>query len=618
MTSRLSLIIIPCVALMACQPVDNTPAQQSQVEKVISRADIDSVINKHTQQFLRLHPTMGTALGLDKSIAGNHQRLLPDYSQQGFTSMQATMSQAAAELAKINREGLSDQDRLHMDINQVIDLYFAGDSRFAGGYIDTWGGQIPYAVNQIWSPVITVPSTLQDQQLVTNSTDAEDYLTRLNLLATMVAQLEDKTKADADSGIVLPQKLFVKTLAFLTNFTNMNAAEHALVTSFHSKLSDVESLDEMQKNALVDRATDIVQQHIYPAYQQLHDYLSDLQQRAPEADGIWAQPGGTAFYQHQIKYMADSDLSPQQIHQIGLDEVTRITEEMNTLLNANGRSEGTVGERLAAMSADPEFLYEDSDMGRQQVLDALTQQIEKVMVIAPTLFATLPTQKVVVKRVPKVSEASAPGGYYSPPSLDGSRPGEYYINLRDMAGAAKYTLKTLTYHEAVPGHHFQIALNMAQTDIGIMRQNAPFNAYVEGWALYSELLAKEIGMYEGDPWGDLGRLQGELFRSVRLVVDTGLHYKKWTREQAIEYFYNTTGTAMSDVVSEVERYMVLPGQALGYKLGMLKFVELRDMAKSELGDKFDVKAFHDVILLPGARPMKLVEVDVNRWIESLI
>ena len=203
-----------------------------------------------------------------------------------------------------------------------------------------------------------------------------------------------------------------------------------------------------------------------------------------------------------------------------------------------------------------------------------------------------------------------------PPALDGSRPGVYSINLKDMKAQPSFSLKTLTYHEAVPGQHFQISLNMAQTDIGIMRQNGQFNAFTEGWALYSELVAYEMGMYENDPWGNLGRLQAEVYRAARLVVDTGLHHKRWTREQAIDYFHKTTGTAMSDVKSAIERYMAWPGQALGYKLGMLKIVELRDWAKAELKESFDIKAFHDLVLLPGARPLTVLEQDVKRWVKQ--
>jgi uncharacterized protein (DUF885 family) len=608
-----------CLSLSACDKAPVNPAEQSQTQatitKPINRSALDGIIDKHTVAFLQQQPTLGTALGLDDTVAGNHRVSLPDYSPSGFDTMRETMRQAATELSALSREDLSVLDRLHLETNQIIDQYYAGDKQFKAGFIDTWGGQIPYVVNQIWSPVMGVPTTMQDQQLVANAEQAEDYLTRLKALTKMVQQVEDKAKSDADSGVVLPENLFPNTLLFLTNFVTPPAEQHALVTSFADKLDALPELNEEQKNGLIERAAQIVQNDIYPQYAQLHSYLTDLQTRAPQGDGIWAQPGGAEFYLHQIKYQADSDLSPQQIHQIGLDEVSRISAEMDQLLSQNGRTEGTVGARMNTLADDPQFIFADSPQGREELLAYLRTQINNVMAVAPSLFATMPSQAVVVKRVPEVSQASAPGGYYSPPSLDGSRPGEFFINLRDMQAVPHFSLKTLVFHEAVPGHHFQIALNMAQTDIGIMRQNAPFNAFAEGWALYAEQVAKEMGMYEGDPWGDLGRLQGELYRAVRLVVDTGLHYKKWSRHEAIDYFHQTTGNALSDVTSEIERYMAMPGQALGYKLGMLKLLQLRELALSELGDKFDIKIFHDLILLPGARPMSLVEGDVRRWID---
>ena len=620
MPLRPSLIAIAmCLSLSSCDKAATNSVEQTQATSAqpISRATLDGIIDKHSKAFLQQHPTLGTALGLDDAVAGNHRVSLPDYSPAGFNAMRQTMQQAATELAALSREGLPDLDSLHLETNQIIDQYYAGDSQFKGGFIDTWGGQLPYVVNQIWTPVMGAPTTMQDQQLVENAGQAEDYLTRLTALAHLVQQVEDKAKADADAGVVLPKNLFPNTLLFLANFIAGPAQQHPLVSSFADKLDALAELSEEQKNGFIDRATQIVSNDIYPRYAQLHSYLTDLQSRAPEGDGIWAQPGGAEFYLHQIKYQADSALSPQQIHQVGLDEVSRISAEMDHLLRQNGHSEGSVGERMNKLAADPQFIFADSPQGREELLAYLRSQIDQVMAIAPSLFATMPTQAVVVKRVPEVSQASAPGGYYSPPSLDGSRPGEFFINLRDMQAVPSFSLKTLVFHEAVPGHHFQIALNMAQTDIGLMRQNAPFNAFAEGWALYSEQVAKEMGIYADDPWGDLGRLQAELYRAVRLVVDTGLHYKKWSRQEAIDYFHQTTGNALSDVTAEIERYMAMPGQALGYKLGMLKFLELRELARTELGEKFDIKIFHDLILLPGARPMSLVEGDVRRWIEQI-
>ena len=351
-------------------------------------------------------------------------------------------------------------------------------------------------------------------------------------------------------------------------------------------------------------------------YQQLAAAVRTELPKARVESGIWAQPDGDNFYAYSVKQLGDTDLTPEQIHQIGLDEVARISQEMDSILKAQGYKDGSVGARMAALNGEARFLYEDSDAGRQQVLDDLNTYIAEINQRMPELFATQPPYPVEVRRIPVEIQDSAAGGQYTSPAMDGSKPGIYWINLRDIKANAKFDLKTLTYHEANPGHHWQVALNLAQEHLPLLRRVAPYNSYVEGWALYSELVAKEMGMYKEDPFGDLGRLKAELFRSVRLVVDTGMHAKKWTREQAIAYMAETTGTTESDVVSEIERYMAWPGQALGYKLGMLKIVELRSYAKEQLGDKFDIKAFHDLVLLGGAVPMSVLDTKVKNWVAS--
>ena len=587
------------------------PVQATQSSpKMVLDAKVDAFAN----EFMSKQPAQATSLNLSKETAGDFQRRLPDYSTNGMQAMQKEMSLIASQLANIATDTFSDDDNRHLTVNQVIANYYAGDKAFDAGYIDVWAGHLPYIVNQINGPLIDIPVILSDQQSVTSIEEAQDYLARLEALAVMVNQVKAKVIDDAEKGVILPKPLFTNMLKFLSNFVASPASEHTLVTSFNEKLNAIESLDKQQQLDLIESASHIVSQKIYPAYREVDSLMRELQEKAPENVGIWAQPNGEDFYQHGITYLADSTLTADEIHQIGVAEVTRITAEMDSILKANGYSEGTVGERMIQLNNEPRFLYENSDEGRAQLLSDLSRDIELVMAKAPQLFSTLPPQEVVVKRVPVESEAGAAGGAYVPPALDGSRAGVFFINLMDMTAISKYSLKTLTYHEAVPGHHFQIALNMLQTDIGLMRQNASFNAYIEGWALYSEQVAFEMGMYENDPWGNLGRLKAEAYRAARLVVDTGLHHKKWTRQQAIEYFAQATGATQANVTSAIDRYIAWPGQALGYKLGMLKLVELRSKAKQAMGEQFDIRQFHDLILLPGARPMSVVEADVDRWI----
>jgi uncharacterized protein (DUF885 family) len=630
MNNKLVITTLVCSILYGCG-LDNkteqalvqnkqsgTESKQINKTKVIERAEIDQLILKHTKTFMALQPTLSTSLNLDKKEFGNYASRVPDYSTEGMQQLQKSMKASIAELDKIDTSHLSDKDRLHINVNRVIDEYFAGDSQFTGGYIDTWGGHLPFIVNQISGPLIDIPTILKDQHSIKSAEDADNYLLRLASLEVMTNQVLSKVKDDEKQGIILPKQLFPKTLGILKGFTAMKASEHALVSSLSTKLSRIDSIPLNKKKEYITKATEIVTSKIFPAYQKVASYMQTLQDKAREEDGIWSQPGGEAFYQHSIKYLGDSSLSADQIHQVGLDEVARITAEMDLILKANGKTTGSVGERMLSLNDEPRFLYEDSDEGRAKLLASLNKEIDIIMKKAPLLFDSLPKQKAVVKRVPIMIEQGASGGSYTPPALDGSRPGTYFINLYDMKSNPSFGLKTLTYHEAVPGHHFQIALNMEQTDIGIMRQNGQFNAFVEGWALYSELLAKEINMYEGDPWGDLGRLQGELYRAARLVVDTGLHSKKWDYEKTVAYFSMATGTPVSDSKNAINRYIAWPGQALGYKIGMLKIVELREWAKTQLGDKFDIKAFHDLVLLPGSRPLSILEDDVKRWVKSSI
>ena len=610
-----------CAVLAGCSTeTTQKTKQQTQAAETkttqVNRSEVDNIINAYTQTFINHQPALATSLKLDSSKYGQYASRLPNYSLAGMQALQIDMHKAAEQLKALQSKNLSEKDRLHVAVNEVIARYYAGDKQFSGGYIDTWGGHLPYVVNQISGPLIDIPNVLKDQHGIASEKDATDYLKRLSEFATLTEQVRSKVADDASKGIILPKPLFANTLGYLNNFTAPVASEHPLVSSFAQKLTTLGELDKKTKAVLVKKATNIVESEIYPAFAKVSKDMQALEAKAPSKVGIWAQPNGEAFYQHEITYLADSTMTAEEIHNVGLAEVKRISEQMNKILKANGYTQGSVGERMQKLSEEPRFLFADSDEGREKLLAFLRGEIKTIEEKALNLFSSLPPQAVEVKRIPKAVEAGAPGGYYNAPSLDGSRPGIFAINLKDMKAVPSFGLKTLTYHEAVPGHHFQIALNMLQTDIGLMRQNASFNGFIEGWALYSELVAYEMGMYENDPFGDLGRLQAEAYRAARLVVDTGLHHKRWTRQQAIEYFAEATGSAMSDVTSAIDRYIAWPGQALGYKLGMIKFVELRDKAKAQLGDKFDIKAFHDLILLKGARPLAIVESDVDAWIAT--
>ncbi|MCJ8274200.1 MAG: DUF885 domain-containing protein, partial [Psychrosphaera sp.] len=464
MYQKTLIAALVCSVLAGCGTSANKSlsleAQMSpkQAMKAVSRADIDLLVDRHTREFLTLQPALATALNVDASVAGNFSVKLPDYSAAGMKNVQQTMAKAAADLAKIDLDSLSEQDRLHVAVNKAIDEYYAGDLDFSGGYIDTWGGHLPYIVSQIAGPLIDIPTVFQDQHVVSNRQQADDYLVRLAGFGVLIDQVLSKVKSDEKAGIILPKKLFANTLGYLKGFSDVPASKHSLVATFEAKLSKIHSMDGKMRQQYSQKAIAIVYGQILPGYRKVHAFMSEQQHRAPNDDGIWAQPGGESFYVHEILNLGDSVLSPDEIHQIGLDEVARITIEMDGILKANGKIQGSVGERMMALNDDPQFIYEDSDQGREQLLADLRKEVDIIMKKAPMLFATLPKQEVVVKRVPIVREKGAPGGSYVPPALDGSRAGEYFINLYDMKSNPSFGLKTLTYHEAVPGHHFQIAL----------------------------------------------------------------------------------------------------------------------------------------------------------------
>lgn len=597
-------------------PASTTDAPDRTAEA--GHTDVRALVDDQAARYLATDPELATYYGLDPDQAGGaHAGRLGDYSPEAAAARRALLDRFVAELDAIDRASLSDADRVTVDVARSTYATATGAADIAYGriYPFWYVGHTPYVVNQISGPAIEIPNQMAAQQQVTTAEEARDYIARLADFGRAFDTIIAKVKADAAVGAAPPRVLIERTLAVLDGFTATAPADNSLYTTFVRKL-EAAGLAEDARQTLQADALAAVETVVYPAYTRLRQTMAGLQDGARAEAGIWAVPDGAAFYQAAIATLGGSDLDAEAIHAIGLREVDRISAEMDAILRAQGMAEGTVGQRMVALGEDPRFLYADSDEGRARLLDDLNAQVAEISALMPEYFATIPPQPVEIRRVPVFSEASAPGGYYDSPSLDGTRPGIYWINLRDMTAWPSWSLKTLTYHEAVPGHHFQTAVALDAGDLPLVRRIGSLNAYNEGWALYSERLAWEMGLYDGDPFGDLGRLQDELFRAVRLVVDTGLHHKRWTREQAIDYMFATTGSAMSDVVSEIERYMAWPGQALGYKLGQIKILELRDKARTALADDFDLKAFHDVLLLDGAVPMNVLEAKVDAWIAS--
>ncbi len=576
------------------------------------------LVERQMTEYLVTDPELSSSVSVPVEQAGGpYENRLVDFSPAAEQNRRALLARFLSELEAVDPESLDTNARVTLDVARSIygSMVASSDIGYGRQYPFWYYGHTPYVVNQISGPHIDIPNLMANQQSVSSVAEADDYLARLAAFGPTFDGIIEKIRADAEIGVTPPRILLERALEVVDGILATEPAAHDLVTTLEVKLEEAGLPDGDRERILADATTQIGET-VLPAYRRLRDTLASLLPQARTESGVWALPNGEAFYRAAVRALGGSDLDPDAIHDLGFAEVDRITAQIDVLLREEGLTDGTVGERLVALAEDPRFLYPDSDEGRERLIADLNAQVAEISERMPQYFNTIPPQPVEVRRVPVFSEATAPGGYYDPPSLDGTRPGYYNVNLRDMSAIASWTLNTLTYHEAVPGHHHQIATALATGDQPLVRKLSPLNAYVEGWALYSEQLAWEMGLYEDDPIGDVGRLSDELFRAVRLVVDTGLHHKRWTREEAIEYMARTTGSPASEVQAEIERYMAWPGQALGYKLGMLRILELRESAQERLGEAFDIRRFHDVVLLGGAVPMDVLERLVDAWVEG--
>ena len=474
-----------------------------------------------------------------------------------------------------------------------------------------------YPVNQLFGVQNQFPSFMANTHRLLSEKDCNYYVMRLDALPKKFDQVLDGLRIREQKQILPPRFVVEEVLKEMTDFIAKPASENILATSFKTRAAKIDKLSEPQRADFQARVETAITNKVYPAYQKLIDYFHEVLPKTTNDDGVWKLPDGDAFYAYKLHENTTTTLNPTEVHELGLREVSRIEGEMRAILDANGFSGQPIGEAMDKLAKDPRFLYSNDDKGRSEALARYTELIKQATDrSSKELFLTTPRAKIEVRRVPEFKEATAPGANYDIAAMDGSRPGIFFANLRDMNEVPKWSMPTLAYHEGVPGHHWQISTAEELKGVPQFRKVIPFTAYMEGWALYSEWLAKQVGWYDNDPFGDLGRLRDELFRAVRLVVDTGIHAKHWTREQAIAYMREKTGMGEKEVKSEIERYIVAPGQACAYKIGMLKIQELRDRAQKELGEKFDQREFHDAVLRNGALPLEILEQQVNEYIQQ--
>jgi uncharacterized protein (DUF885 family) len=574
---------------------------------------LNQLANRQAFFFLVRNPELFSMIGaVDGTPFDRHSGKLapvgPEKREADFEFGQ----KALAEVQRFDRERLSPQEQITYDI--LLDFY----GRQAQFHEFEWlSSEGLYPISPMFGTQVQLASFMQTTHVVKNEKLARNYVARLEAMGAKLDGLTAEMQRQSAAGVVLPPALLEKSLVVIEDTIAPAPEDSPFVTTFVERMAKAEGLDEAARTALRGEAIEAVKSGVYPAYERMRAALiAERPKAANTADGVGRLPEGAAYYRAMLEQFTTTNFTPDEVHALGLAEVARIDAEMDALLRSQGLETGTVAERMTALRHDPRFLLPNNDDGREQMLARYREILDDMSARMPEYFRTIPPDALAVERVPVSAEKGSAGAYYNPPAMDGSRPATFYANLRDTSEMPTWGMKTLAYHEGIPGHHFQIATARGLKGLPLIRQQPIYTAYSEGWALYAERLAAEIGLYADDPFGDLGRLQAEMFRAVRLVVDTGLHAKGWSREQAIEYMVGTTGMGESEVTSEVERYMALPGQATAYKVGQLKILELREKATAALGDRFNLRDFHTVVLENGAVPLTVLERLVDEWIED--
>ena len=570
---------------------------------------VNNYVNKVTLQLAIDSPELLTYLGaIDNTPLDFHSGKLADYTKEEEERSIAKLRNAREGLDDYGPDGLSGQELLTWKIAAWFfdDQLRQAELRYSG-----------YRVNQISGVTVNMPQFLTDTHVIKTEKSVRRYLSRLAEFGRVLRETHERVTDDRANGVIPPDFVIEKALVGMNKFIEGGAAENPLVTTLGPKLAALDGLDETTAGQLVDEAAQLVTTEVIPGYQAMISLFESMLPEATHDAGIWRLPDGDAIYATKLQSNTTTRYSPDEIHATGLAEVDRIEGEMLDILDSQGIAGGSFAERVRIVMEDPAHQFPNTDEGRADMIAYLEDFDRRVMAIAADYFITIPPQPLEIVRVPEYSQDSSPGGYYNGPALDGSRPGRFYINQKQTADNPRWTLPTLMIHEGSPGHHFQISTSQLIEGVPLLRRLSPFSAFSEGWALYSERIAKtDMGLYDNDPLGDLGRLQAEMFRAVRLVVDTGMHAKRWSREQAIEYMITKTGMTTEEVTREIERYVVWPGQATAYKTGQLALLAMREEAELKLGERFDLREFHEAVLMNGAMPLDILKDNLSSWAAS--
>ena len=588
---------------VAATPPENAPEALSENEK--ANAFFESAFEQQIARSPEFQTALGRSTNMDK---------WDDLSEAFANAGLELDKRQLAELQSINKTQLDESTALSYELLE---------QSLQDGISDFKWRLYDYPINQMFGHHSNVPDLLINLHRVNSVEDAQNYIARLNAVPTYIGQAITGLKKRAENGIVAPKFVFAHIIRDSQNIIVGapfdSGPDSALWADFKKKIKGLSENQELalsddSKTALLNAAEQALSNSVKPAYLKLVESLTALEKRATKDDGIWKVPNGSEFYNRALQRTTTTDMTSDQIHELGLSEVARIHDEMRAI-KKTVKFAGDLPTFMKYMRDSEDFVYPNTAEGKARYLSEATALIETMKLRLDELFLRKPKADITVKAVEAFREQSAGKAFYQQPSQDGSRPGLYYANLYDMEAMPTYQMEALAYHEGIPGHHMQIAIAQELEDIPLFRKFSRYTAYTEGWGLYSEMVPKEIGFYS-DPYSDFGRLAMELWRACRLVVDTGIHDKKWTRQQGIDYYVSNTPNAVSDAVKMVERHIVMPSQATAYKVGMLKIWQLREEAKQQLGDKFNLPEFHDQILKYGALPLNVVERKVHAWVES--
>ncbi|HEX4710019.1 DUF885 domain-containing protein [Phenylobacterium sp.] len=567
-----------------------------------------SLLDQFFQEGLALRPESATQLGLDKGANAGLKAKLNDGSTAGRAAARAQTNDQLRRLQAIDRARLSGADRLNYDVIAYTRKSQATLQRFEFG--GSAFGPSTYVISQLTGVYQSVPDFLDTKHTIATAEDADAYLSRLGAFGDQLNADTDRQRHDVRLGIVPPDFMLDLTLDQLTK-ARAPADKALVVTSIARRAAEKGLGDRYGKDA-----AKIYNDKVLPALERQLAETKKLRAGAVHDAGVWRFKEGPAFYEAALHSTTTTQLSPEEVHKIGLDQGREISSRIDGLLKAQGLTQGSVGERIKHLYADPKQLFPNTDAGKVEAIAYCNRRLDEIRPRLPTVFNRLPPYKFEVRRVPVQTEAGAASAFSQGAALDGSRPGIVYFNLHDSAEWPKFCLSTTIFHEGLPGHQLEGGLALSNADLPLIRKNTSFSGYGEGWALYSEQLADEIGMYDDDPLGRIGYLKFQLFRANRLVVDTGIHHMRWSREQAIARFVENEGEAPGFAAREVERYCATPGQACSYKLGHTTIVNLRTRAKAALGAKFEIKDFHEAVLSGGRVPLDILDQIGDAWIAS--